>query len=374
MLIYLSFVGDSMDDIFKKMCGVVDYNIYNKMHKLLFFSGVGIGFTSGMLIQNDIGMGFYVRMLSYIFYYSYFYLSLIDGSKYTRDVNEIRILYWEFVKNYNKLNKTFDFNDPVSIYAMFNYLVYKGFLSKNKKFIFSDNNIKDIPTDIGAHVISGNGVCRHISSMMTDILNDYGIVSANVSCYIRGMDITIEEIDFKHYSKEELLEWINKNIIGEEKRKKMIEMIDLYEKFGIYVDISSNYGEQSDENAKIRRYGNHLITYTLYDNKSFYLDPTQGRIYRMNQEGILYDSCDDKILLKKDTFKYMNDRDYKESYSLKSQILLPKETISLEEEKKIVDDVREICENNKDIFEKFYSENIELYEEISDKLVKVKRK
>ena len=276
-------------------------NTYTKMYSGLLFAGVGSNFVKLIVTQNNINLGIPISLVSYSFYMLYTYLYFFNGEKYTKDINEIRKLYFEFIKNYNKLNKMFDLNDPVSIYTMYNYLVYNGYLSVGKSFEFARGEVKDIPTNLGVNVVWGSGVCRNISSMMCDILNDYGIPSCNVGCFVRDVDIKLEEVGLQDYSIDELLEWVNKTIIDEDKRNELIEKINLLEKNGIYVNIDSFYEDDYGESLDRRRYGNHLITYSLYDGKSYYLDPTQERIYRINQDGNLYDRFDDKIILKKST-------------------------------------------------------------------------
>lgn len=110
-----------------------------------------------------------------------------SNNKYlTKDVKLVRDLYQEFITNYNKLNKLFDLSNPIEIYTMFHYLLYKGYLSVDKNFMFSGKVAKDIEGLFGVDVIAGKGVCRHISSMLVDILNNYGIESGLLSVYFRS--------------------------------------------------------------------------------------------------------------------------------------------------------------------------------------------
>lgn len=134
-------------------------------------------------------------------------MSLSHGKNYTKDIIKIRELYQEFIKNYNKLNKAFDLSNPIQIYTMFNYLLYKGYLSKDKEFQFSGKQARDINCLIGTNVIIGQAVCRHISAMLTDILNDYGIESSQLGVYSIGynINININIIDKPKYTKEELI-------------------------------------------------------------------------------------------------------------------------------------------------------------------------
>lgn len=132
-------------------------------------------------------------------------MSLSHGKNYAKDIIKIRELYQEFIKNYNKLNKAFDLSNPIQIYTMFNYLLYKGYLSKDKEFQFSGKQARDINCLIGTNVIIGQAVCRHISAMLTDILNDYGIESSQLGVYSIGYNININIIDKPKYTKEELI-------------------------------------------------------------------------------------------------------------------------------------------------------------------------
>ena len=104
-------------------------------------------------------------------------------SLHTKDIIEIRKLYNNLIKDYNKLNKIFDFQNPVEIYTLYNKMLYAGYLSKDKKFHFGKDKVKDIMTIQGTNIINGEAVCRHIAQMLKDIYLDYGITSYDISVF-----------------------------------------------------------------------------------------------------------------------------------------------------------------------------------------------
>ena len=44
---------------------------------------------------------------------------IFNERNYTKDVVQIKDLYQEFIKNYNKLNNIFDFTKPIQIQTIF---------------------------------------------------------------------------------------------------------------------------------------------------------------------------------------------------------------------------------------------------------------
>ena len=275
-------------------------------------------------------------------------LHFINNSYYKINCDEIKHLYQYFIKNYNQLNKIFYLNNPIEIYAMFTYLLDNGYLSKNKNFKYSTKNPNDIYNLLGTDVINGHGCCRHISSMFCDILNNYGVESCNLCVYL-GDSIV--------YNNEELTKLI---IDGKIMPTDFITII-------------------SDEVLK-NKDANHVITMSIKDNKIYLLDPTNNESYKFNEDDrtLLYtDECN-KIPIDLEGTIYSNRKyvnfipNITDSYS---KLLQNKySSISIEEEKNIIKDTIYICSKNLDIFEKSYNENCELYDEISDKVLKLKNK
>ena len=92
----------------------------------------------------------------------------ITKEEYTSLLNDYKL----FLKRYKVLNDELFFKEPISIYALFVYMYKNGFLSKDKSIEFKVFYKKylDIINLYGTNILSGKGVCRHIGSMLIDIL------------------------------------------------------------------------------------------------------------------------------------------------------------------------------------------------------------
>lgn len=100
-------------------------------------------------------------------------------------INEIQKIYDEIIKHYIRLNKIFDFNNPVEILALYVYAVEKGYLSLHHNFEYrqtDDDLKKEIFGLSSLEIILGHGVCRHFSGMLNDIFKESGVDSKK--CYV----------------------------------------------------------------------------------------------------------------------------------------------------------------------------------------------
>jgi len=225
------------------------------------------------------------------------------------------------------------------------------------------------------HVIAGKAVCRHISAMLTDILNDYGIESSQLGVYARDFTVNINISDEPKYTKEELIDWVRTHIINEEMYSLVTRFIDeLYEecdKNNKGIEISSKMVD--DKNLLNKGMGNHAITFSLKDGKSYFLDPTQSRIFRMSEtnKNLLFDQ-EYEAPIRFVTSLLLNG-DLKSHLKMKKSLSRQYPSVSKEEEKLMVGETTKLCDENKDLFEKFYSENSELYDDISSKVLKIRK-
>lgn len=269
------------------------------------------------------------------------------------------------------MNKIFDLSDPIQIHTMFNYLLYKGYLSRDKKFEFSSKQARDIFDVSGANVIVGKAVCRHISAMLTDILNDDGIASCQLGVYSREYCTSINIIDEPKYTKEELINWVETHITDDKVFNLCMNIIEELDNQG-NKSIEFSYELTDDKNPLIREIGNHAISFALKDGACYFLDPTQTRIYRMSEtnKNVLYDDiCEVPIRLISSLVLNAYAEDY---FKIKKEInKYP--SVSKEEEKLMIEKTMNLCYENTDVFENFYHENSELYGDISNKVLKIKK-
>ena len=285
------------------------------------------------------------------------------------EAKEIKKLYDEFIKNYNKLNKVFNLEDPVEIHTMFNYLLYKGYLSQDKQFKFSGNATREERSIMGANVLTGKGVCRHISSMLTNILQDKGIEAGTMGVCADKPNVNIKTIDEQKYTKEELLEWVHSTVRDPDAVELLTTILNKLERDNS-LNIELEYRSLKEKSPIGRLTGNHAITYAYYDGKSYYLDPTQNRIY-VPQGKILTDYQMDvsprlchaiSMLFNKSAVCTNMNKRVKEKHP----------TLGVIERKTLVDNTLEICKDNTDIFEQFYRENEDLYKETANKVLSLK--
>ena len=72
----------------------------------------------------------------------------------TREYKELNELYKEVITSTGHLIKKFEFNDPISIFAVYIYMYRSGYLSNDKCFEYS-TNMKDFSRLFGLDVIRG---------------------------------------------------------------------------------------------------------------------------------------------------------------------------------------------------------------------------
>ena len=211
--------------------------------------------------------------------------------------------YKTFLENYQKLNTIFNLEDPVEIFVLYYYLYSEGYLSINKRYSYS--NEADFVGPCGSRVLTGKGVCRNIADLLTDIYNKTGAITAtNISVF---------------YS------------CGEKK----IERNHLI--------------------------ANHAITGATYKGKNYFFDPTNYLFLTKdpNNRNRFIDDEGDKHIISLGDILSINKRKVLKDLTSKS---------SYEYSEKDLDTlirISKLCHDNKDIFEKFYSENKEIYEEVT---------
>ena len=359
-----------MENKFYQICNKINYSTYSKIQNSFasigFWSAISNIFTEQYpTLNNSLDMAWGISLVAY------FGLLLSNAKLHTKDMNEIRTLYQQFIKNYNQMNTEFRLNNPIQICTMFSYLLYEGYLSKDKEFQFSGAEARDISAISGTNIIMGKGVCRHISSMFKDILNDYGIEAYNLGCYCRTYNVNINILEHQKYSYVELKEWVKKHIIDERTNLFLNALIEEMEKQEKYAEFS--YKQEEDKNPIRKMIGNHVICFSSFEGNDYYLDPTQTRIYRLNSDSkTLFDNEEDSNMKIKITPSLLSNNS-KELIEMKNRLLNSKPSISIEEEQELVLETKKLCEQNIDVFEKFYNDNSEIYDEITNRLVKIKK-
>ncbi len=352
---------------FLETCDSTNYKIYTGLKK----STSKLISTSGSMLQYSL-INNLIDILTYITSVTYLRMEWSNEKEYKEDVKQIRELYNYFLNSYNKLNKIFDLSNPVEIYTMFTYLLNKGYLSKNRKFEFLDRQEIDLKVLLGTEVITGKAVCRHISSMLTDILNKCGIESCQLGIYSKIYVLNIDNIEEQKYTKEELAQWVRTHIPNKQDYEYLMKRIDeLVDNEKQNIEFTLEIVD--DEDILQKKIANHAISFAFKDGKSYFLDSTQTRIYRMKEsnEGILYDNFYDDIPIRlKSSIELNALKDY---LKMKKYLSNPCLSITPEEEQLLVKSTLDKCKNNTDIFEQFYDDNCELYDDISSKVLRIRK-
>ncbi|MBR2828215.1 MAG: hypothetical protein IKE70_03190 [Bacilli bacterium] len=282
---------------------------------------------------------------------------------------ELLKYYKEFLLNYKKLNQEFELKNPLEIFTLYEYLLYNGYLSKNKIFQYGEKKVKDIDSLLALDIINGKGVCRHTSSLLSDILLEEGIKAEPIIITVNN-DLGIEYEEIEDRNREEIFNWLKERLINEEK---------IYE---IYHDILNSIPDdkgailsfEKDRRRSLKDLflGNHEITYSIYDNKRYLLDPTNYYLFHFdekNKKVIVNHEIKFPIHYKETKFLMNAQRNYPNLLPTFSDSL---DSLSYEEEREIIKRTKKKYNRNLDLLEKFYLDNKDIYSEISYELEKTK--
>ena len=239
------------------------------------------------------------------------------------------------------LNEELSFKEPISIYTLFVYMYKNGFLSKDKSIEFKVFYKKylDIINLYGTNIFSGKGVCRHIGSMLTDILRESDIESYNYSnlCSVPLLYGLIQKYYRDVYNYQGKLDYVMNRFLVRFLKVNYI-------------------------------YAPHLISYASYDGKNYFLDPTNERVLDSFEFGI----TDDKgvmLPIFKGNGRYDLLKDRKRMCDL---INKNNNTLPNEEVQDILNESNAKILLHKDMCEDFYNENKAFYEDMSLRLAKHK--
>lgn len=285
-------------------------------------------------------------------------ISLGDELK-TRKYSSLISLYNEFLNNYNSLEEKFDINDlHVSMY-LFHKLYEEGILSYDHSFKY-DDIMQKINSDLnGLFVLNGYGLCRHISPLYVDILRNKGL-DANL---IYTNTLKIENINTKNQS--------YNNLKQKEYKKFIIKLLSNYSDY----DLDKYLIEFESNNSLEKLIGNHVLVGVTTNDNIEVLDPTNNAITSKIYCKLINDAI------------YRYNKNYKNNELLideKGRInVITKAPMDYEgmfntsnvsyrklKRKKLY--AVNLFESEKDVFEKFYDENEEIYNEIHYKLLTLK--
>jgi len=108
------------------------------------------------------------------------YTAMLDGKHANimyHAINDNRNKYSELMhyydillKSMNMLARELNINNSLELSIFFSYLLWNGYLSKNKKYRFCSDNLKKVVGLWFADIMNGTGVCLNNSDMLRDFL------------------------------------------------------------------------------------------------------------------------------------------------------------------------------------------------------------
>lgn len=316
---------------------------YNKWKKILddtkYISKLSVVSSTilTLVTQND----FYIPIgtLAFLLYRE---LVIKKPELYTAEINEMYDMYNNVIKEYAKLNSELELTNPLAISTVLSKAIFDGYLSVNKSFEYSTKNHNDINRFWGNDVIKGTGCCRHIASLLNDVLHESEIKSYTLPVIYKECKI--------NFNQEKMLEFLNSidcDISDNIKYQSIFEEIELAPKL---TPIQKSVG-------------NHLITLAEYNDEIYYLDPTNQTFFESNTYGIS-NYKDSHIEINLSFIKNRNKR-------REIKHTLKKNCASYNDNLLIEINATKKYENNLDLFEQFYLNNHDTYETISEKVKKL---
>lgn len=298
---------------------------------------------------------------SYLRFLAYFSSKIYSKSK--KNIYEdpkIKKLYMEFLRDYKNFINNFELKNPVEIQTMFNYMLYKGLLSMDKKFVFEQNYLEGL---VGTSIMSGYGVCRNIEAMLNDLFQTLSVESYVLPVYADETEIGVQGADpLTCASIDELYDYINSNVLNKNDREYYF---DLIKKFGNRILFYKEKPTIKNYLAKTK--GNHVVSLTSHKGFTHIIDSTQKepKYYKLTKNGLInqnksFRNEDDDILLpiKVDFFNQTKEA------KLRIKEILKQPSTSSFEDQQVRNKTLELIRRNQDLLEWFYIYHKTLYQEI----------
>lgn len=241
------------------------------------------------------------------------------------------------------LARELNLNSSLELSILFSYLLWNGYLSKEKKYKFQSKNRKFIMGLFFEDIIEGIGVCLNHSEMLKDFLNHCGYSS----CIIPNHLDDYIKVDYK----------LNIKRPGVSKGSKLISLVDLFKKAK-----ANHTFNLIEENNKIYIYDStNFLLYNIVDEDNSKLVNGKGKnkLYPYQSYNFCISSEDDALI-----DRLITSSDYQSPYT-KSDFI------------SISDVNLEIIKNSITLLEDFYIEAKKDMIDISEttnKIIKKKKK
>ena len=317
------------------------YHIYNKINckneKALLLgiaSSVAVSFNPIFLLGVAGAYGYMISVLkqniSFITKFSSYYRN-------SKEYLELYHHYQIFLEELSKMASDLAWNNEMKIFSGYSYLLKKGYLSLEHQFYFSKYS-DDALDLLGTNIMLGRGVCRNISSGLTDLLNISGYSAYNIDMLLDKDIVALSDLELLEFEEIDALTEGNDEIyLRENILFKLVYFI-----------------------IRLRDFYNHRGTLFVDDNHSYIMDATNDTIYCIND--------DLKCFQGENIFDINFDSFANRGKKIKlGEVLKPTSEWLLESRLNDYNEVLEMCGELTDVFEKFYREHKDLYREIVEK-------
>lgn len=346
------YINRSLEEL-----AIAKRKIENQLVWILSGACLGIS-TLGVLSHNNFELLVGGTVISYTSFFLKFkeIISLIFNADYyychSKEYNEAYGSYQIFLDEFKRMVETLNWDNEMKVFSGYSYLFKQGYLSLSHEFYYS-KYINNVWNYLGSNIILGEGNCKHINSMLRDILCNLGY-----SSYCFGMNLDKEIIRLNNMETKDIEDTTE-------------EMGDLLQSYRFIDYLKSFVCLTLDVIDKIMKNNtNHLVTFVDKKNSSYFMDALNDALFFLDKKGHLFQGESEfNIDSTKLSGRHLN---YGEVLNFKR---LFKET-DMEEMNVLLKDYYSVwnsCPDYRDTFEKFYQEHKELYEEVLVKRKELKK-
>ena len=289
--------------------------------------------------------------------------------------NDLGILeaYYKVLDDMKILADKLEIHDPIQAYGMFMFALCNGSLSLDKKFQYKDTTEKDFYYSLGVKILGGYGVCRHIATAFKDFLCTLNIDASAIPVLTKKPVYSLKETN-KPVNKEEFIKKIYHEIPNDKKRDDILKLInDNYQGLDdINVRLVTKY--INDHRSSLLK-SNHVITIASQDGINYYFDPTNNNILKRIEGKNTFIDLNGRLYLYD---RFHTKGYYDHSYFNPNKLDLDKITCNQDSKrlKNVIDynDSFNMCVKYKLLFDEFYKEHADLYKDVSDRLIRSRKK
>ncbi len=264
-----------------------------------------------------------------------------------------------FVESYkNIVEKTATFlnsellvEDPITASIVFEYLLWKGYFSKNHLYQFDINDRKNNFSAFGADIMRGKGVCLNNAYMLSDILNSMDYKTFPSMCFVNapnGFDKSVlPPIERTMYEPKTVIE----KLLYEKSKLMSVLLSPMIEKMGNHAIVSIEYNNDyfaiDPTNLCFMTYYDENSLQSLNENIKFQLKPGFTRLVNANNVDEIKNNYDKANLSCYKSIPYLNNKEIGKYYIKEIDYLDSKRLLLDDFHKECLEDIDVVCKTLK---------------------------